>query len=129
MADEIGVDRPERRLPVPRVPIAAVLLVFGSVGYGLWRVRGAGQLTNCQSNLITLTSAIGLYRDQHKGRLPASLDELKSRMRSIPTCPAAGRNTYAYVTAGNELTVYCKGDYHHYFLPGPETVDHPREPP
>lgn len=128
MADEIGVERADPPRGIPWVPIAAILLILGSVAYGLWRARGAGQLTACQSNVKNLVTAVFMYESDHNDQDPIRLDTpgMKPYIRAIPTCPAAGRITYAYETSGKLFTIYCKGDSHRHFLPGPETADLPR---
>lgn len=128
MADEIGVERPEPRYPVPWIPLAAILLLVGYVALGLWRARGANQLTVCQSNVGNLVTAVFMYESDNNDQNPISLDipGMKPYIRAIPTCPAARRCTYAYEVSDKLFTVYCKGDNHRHFLPGPATIDQPR---
>lgn len=51
--------------------------------------------------------------DSHQ--LPAQLDQLVAGryLKTIPTCPAAGRVTYRYEKFQTEWTINCQGDYHH----------------
>jgi type II secretory pathway pseudopilin PulG len=60
------------------------------------RARARGQLTACKSNLKNLATALEMYASDNEGHYPHSLDMLtpKNYLKSIPTCPAAGKVTY-----------------------------------
>jgi len=63
--------------------------------------RAQGQLTACKSNCKNLATALEMYSTDNKGLYPVTLDPLitGNYLRNIPTCPAAGRDTYTdYMT-------------------------------
>jgi hypothetical protein len=79
--------------------------------------RGRGQLIACESNLKNIGTAAEMYAVDHKGRYPASLADLKGEyLRQIPTCPAAGRDTYSATwrssTGPDRYEVACGGHNH-----------------
>ena len=69
--------------------MAAILLP------GFFRDRAGGMLTACKSNLKNIGTACAMYAADNKGQFPRSLWLLTPNyLKSIPTCPAAGRDTY-----------------------------------
>ena len=59
------------------------------------RARAQGQFTACQSNLKNIGTALEMYSTDNMGRYPQDLAALSGDyLRTIPTCPAAGRNNY-----------------------------------
>lgn len=75
--------------------------------------RRSGAAISCASNCENLATAIGMYADDSH-QLPAQLDQLVAGryLKTIPTCPAAGRVTYRYEKFQSEWTINCQGDYH-----------------
>jgi hypothetical protein len=79
--------------------------------------RGQGTLTACKSNCMNVATALEMWASDHGGRYPPSVDLLTpGYLRTLPTCPAAGRDTYS---ASYERSVqpdafsfYCAGDNH-----------------
>lgn len=129
---EIGIETPaaryRRSLLLPAVCLS--LICAGAAGF--YQARGMGQLTACQSNLLTIQSVLTGYAREHHHRLPSKLSDPEFRvlMPKIPTCPAAGRDTYSsgYESNGFVFTVSCRGDNHRHFLPGPGTANLPSRP-
>lgn len=63
--------------------------------------KPSGQLTACKSNLRNIATALEMYATDYSGSFPTSMDTLTPNyLRTVPTCPAAGRDTYT-----NSLTV------------------------
>jgi hypothetical protein len=72
-------------------------------------------LTACKSNLKNIGTALELYSSDNGGRFPSTLAVLVPNMlKSLPTCPAAGRVTYAYVShhEPDAYTLACGGGSH-----------------
>ncbi len=75
-------------------------------------------LKACCSNLKTLGTECEMFSADNKGRYPTALAQLTpDYLRTIPTCPAAGRDTYSQSyrsTAApvDRYTIYCQGRYH-----------------
>ena len=58
--------------------------------------RALAQFTACKSNLKNLGTALEMWSTDNRGRYPARLGQLApSYLRTIPTCPAAQRDTYS----------------------------------
>lgn len=80
--------------------------------------RVQGRLTACKSNLKNLATALEMYASDYGGAYPPRLELLtqgNSYLKTIPTCPAAGRMTYEYrVIPGKtrNFEMYCSGDHH-----------------
>ena len=71
----------------------------------------------CVTNLRNLGTAVELYAAQNDGALPRSLAQLvPSVMKVLPTCPAAGRDTYSSTYASTRkplgYTIACGGSHH-----------------
>lgn len=112
-------------------------LVFGSLGLAMLAVatlschgccRMQGRLTACKSNLKNLATGLEMWASDHAGRYPAALDLLLvgNYLKSLPTCPAAGRNTYSptYRRKGKGFELSCGGCHHH--DAGLDQPDYPR---
>jgi type II secretory pathway pseudopilin PulG len=107
-----------------------VLLVLGLLVGGaaavlvpnFLRAQNRGQFTACKANLKNLSTALEMYASDHGGLYPRKLDLLvtapQSYLRQIPTCPAAGKATYAYDwdVKPDRFTVFCRGDYHGHMM-------------
>lgn len=81
------------------------------------QARSQGQLTACKSNLKNIATASEMWAADHQGRYPKKLEELTPEyLRSIPTCPTAGKDTYSekYESAlePDNFTVLCRGNHH-----------------
>lgn len=91
------------------------LLIFTNPrGY---RSRSGGQLTACKSNCKNIATALEMYASDHKGHYPARLEDLLpgNYLRSLPTCPAAGRTTYEnyqVTVKPDNFSFACCGDNH-----------------
>jgi len=58
--------------------------------------RPARHLAGCVRNLKNLGTALEMYSTDASGRFPKSLARLTpSYVKAIPTCPAAGTDTYS----------------------------------
>ncbi|MEW6280432.1 MAG: hypothetical protein AB1758_17510 [Candidatus Eremiobacterota bacterium] len=76
-------------------------------------------LTECKSRMKNVATALEMYSSDHAGAYPTSLGVLTPNyMKTIPECPAAGRDTYTGTyqrtarPAGNGFTFCCGGRYH-----------------
>lgn len=79
--------------------------------------RKEGPLKQCRSNLMNIGTALEMYSTDNSGRFPRVLFALAPNyLKTIPTCPAAGKDTYAahYEFASNPdaYTFMCKGSNH-----------------
>ncbi|HEY4003474.1 MAG TPA: hypothetical protein VGO93_31695, partial [Candidatus Xenobia bacterium] len=69
----------------------------------------------CEHNLESIGSALEMYGIDHGGHYPQQLAELSpAYLKVMPTCPAAGTDTYAYQVSASPdaYTVTCSGDHH-----------------
>ncbi len=110
------------------VGIVAAVLGVMLVGIGILaailvpnfiRARSQGQFTACKSNLKNMATALEMWSTDHEGRYPSRLSELTEGgqyLRMIPTCPAAGIDTYSSTyQAGQDPDQYqvgCSGHNH-----------------
>lgn len=88
----------------------ALLAVVGPVRTGC-----GGMGTACRSNLKNVGTALAMYADDFGGRYPARLSQLvPNYLRTIPTCPSAGEDTYsaAFASTPAAYTVVCAGRNH-----------------
>jgi hypothetical protein len=81
------------------------------------RAKAQGQVTACKSNLRNIGVALEMYATDNRGRYPDTLAKLTPNyLKAIPTCPAAGRDTYSegYTSTATPDTYAfcCKGYYH-----------------
>ena len=115
----------------PKLVGAGVFLLIG-VGYAVhsfWISRLEDQLHVCNSNLQNIVTAANMYARNNKNVYPRDLDTLvtASYLETIPTCPAAGQQTYTNVNlkvAPPGLSISCNGGFHRRFFHGsgnPET--------
>lgn len=79
--------------------------------------HGMGTTTACKSNLKNIGTALEMYSTDNSGHYPRSMSFLTPNyLKTIPTCPAAGRNTYSEFYLQNETpdlyTVFCHGHHH-----------------
>ena len=71
----------------------------------------------CCSNLKNIGTALEMYSTDYSGRYPVKLQQLVPEyLRSIPICPAAGKDTYSesYQMSkdGKSYSFCCKGHFH-----------------
>ena len=97
------------------------LIMVGSVGAAIMvpnfiRARGQGQLTACKSNLKNIGTGLEMWSTDYGGEYPDQLGQLTPNyLRTIPTCPSAGKDTYSakYSKSPDKYyEVYCEGDHH-----------------
>lgn len=91
--------------------ILVTIFVPGCITTG----KPSENLMKCQSNLKNIGDALEIYSDRNGGLYPALLDQVTpDYVKVLPTCPAAGTNSYAYLRSdkGDVYTMYCRGDYH-----------------
>ena len=86
---------------------------------GVMRSSHHGRAVACKSNLKFIATALEMYASDNSGRFPPNLERLTPNyLRSVPTCPAAGEQTYvpAYQMAARPdiYTVMCAGNAHSY---------------
>ncbi|MBX3166038.1 MAG: hypothetical protein KF760_01455 [Candidatus Eremiobacteraeota bacterium] len=87
------------------------------------KARSQGQLTACKSNEKNIATALEMYASDNAGVYPTDLKPLISGnyLRLIPTCPAAGKDTYSesyqVETKPDTFSFYCKGHNHGNLLP------------
>lgn len=104
----------ELMIVIAIIAILAAILVPNFI-----RARAQGQFTACKSNLKNIATALEMWSTDNSGRYPTSLSQLtegQRYLRTLPTCPAAGRDTYSeyYRSASNpdRYTVICAGNNH-----------------
>jgi len=100
------------------LPILAAIIVPNFL-----RARSSGSLTACQSNLKNIGTGMEMYASDNADLYPDSLDAVApDYLRQIPTCPAAGSNTYRYESAPDysAYTVFCQGNHHTHVRVGPD---------
>jgi hypothetical protein len=87
--------------------------------------RSQGQLTACKSNEKNIATALEMWSSDNSGRYPQSLKQLTPNyLRTIPTCPAAGRDTYTAT-----YKVEAKPDHFYFFCQGHSHQDAPVDRP
>ena len=60
------------------------------------RARSSGQTTACKSNLKNIGTALEMYSTDWSGHYPKDAGALTPNyLRTMPTCPSAGRDTYS----------------------------------
>lgn len=86
------------------VSLTALVLLAGAAlaqPEAFLKARAQGQFTACKSNTKNLATALEMYASDNGGQYPVSLSKLVSSnpasayLRMIPTCPAAGKDTYS----------------------------------
>lgn len=97
----------------------AVWILLAAVFQGLYH-GPEGELWRCRANLQRLGVALELYSLEHGGArmspvYPEDLHRLVPEyLEALPTCPAAGYDTYArgYRRGRRGYTVTCRGRHH-----------------
>jgi|EP01012_Entosiphon_sulcatum_P053536 prepilin-type N-terminal cleavage/methylation domain-containing protein len=108
------------------IVIAIIAILAAILVPNFLKARAQGQLTACKSNLKNIATALEMYASDFGGRYPnnATADQLTSGnyLKLIPTCPAAGKNTYSTsnggvgvytsITTPDSFTMVCVGTNH-----------------
>lgn len=101
-----------------------VLAILAMQVPGFLAARAQAQRKACWSNIKDMSTAMEIYATDNNRHYPASLDELSpDYLKTIPTCPAAGSNTYMLesttplagggpIPTPDNFTVYCAGNNH-----------------
>ena len=105
----------ELMIVIAIIAILAAILVPNFI-----RARAQGQLTACKSNLKNIGTALEMYSTDNSGRYPtatgfAGTQVTPNYLKTIPTCPSAGSNTYNNYTSASVPDVYtvvCAGPNH-----------------
>ena len=77
--------------------------------------RRQGQTTACSSNLKNIGTALEMWSTDNSGKYPPDLKPLvPGHLEAVPTCPAAGSDTYSasYKTVGAGFSLACSGNHH-----------------
>ncbi len=79
--------------------------------------RAAGQLAACKSNQAGVAKVLEVYCVENSGNYPDSLEKLvqPNYLRTIPTCPAAGKMTFLDYRTQTQPASYsfgCCGNNH-----------------
>ncbi len=73
-------------------------------------------ILGCTQSLKSIATSLEMYASDHGGGYPASLKELTpTYLKSIPTCPAARKDTYSgswRVAGGEGFYMFCAGKNH-----------------
>lgn len=96
-----------------------MILFLGIVVPNFRHARHCGQYTACRSNLFNIGTAMEMYRSDNEGCYPPSLSCITPKyLRTIPTCPSAGMQTYMYISRSvpDLYTVWCSGAYHRFYI-------------
>lgn len=95
--------------------IAAALVLAAIVVPNFLRSPNQGVLTSCKSNLKNIGTALEMYNTDNAGLYPTALSAITPNyLKTIPTCAAAGKVTYQYITSEklDAYTAFCSGHYH-----------------
>jgi prepilin-type N-terminal cleavage/methylation domain-containing protein len=103
------------------IVIAIIAILAAILVPNFLKARAQGQLTACKSNCKNLATALEMYASDNGGRYPSTTN-LAAKLTSgnylklIPTCPAAGSNTYSAVYTARQtpdsFTFWCGGNNH-----------------
>lgn len=96
----LGLERLARYRPSPAASFACVLVgicLFGIVLYpNTQRYHSEGGVAGCRNNQDILRTALTDYASDHQGHYPPDLGALDPvYVRSMPTCPFSGTDTYS----------------------------------
>ena len=99
------------------IPLALGLLAY-VITPNFLRARARGSTTSCKSNCKNIATALDMYATDNHGQYPRHLADLvpDNYFRQIPTCPAAGKDTYSasYQVSieGKAFSFFCTGNNH-----------------
>lgn len=104
------------------IVIAIIAILAAILVPNFLKARAQGQLTACKSNCKNIATALEMYSSDNGGRYPNGSANFAQKLTSgnylklIPTCPAAGQNTYtnAYLSqqTPDSFSFYCTGNNH-----------------
>lgn len=103
------------------IVIAIIAILAAILVPNFLKARAQGQLTACKSNCKNVATALEMYASDNGGRYPATGQLAASLtagnyLKLIPTCPAAGANTYsgtyAARTTPDAFSFNCAGNNH-----------------
>lgn len=103
------------------IVIAIIAILAAILVPNFLKARAQGQLTACKSNCKNIATALEMYSSDNGGRYPASASfQAKltggNYLKLIPTCPAAGTDTYTGVFSSvqtpDSFSFYCSGNNH-----------------
>lgn len=83
------------------IVIAIIAILAAILVPNFLKARAQGQLTACKSNCKNIATALEMYASDNGGRYPSPAASLQASLTAgnylklIPTCPAAGSNTYS----------------------------------
>jgi hypothetical protein len=76
---------------------------------------GTKPYSACKSNLKNIATGLEMWASDHQGKYPERLSQLTpDYLKTLPTCPAAGQDTYSahYKRRPAGFSVYCWGHHH-----------------
>ncbi len=98
--------------------VLGIIIALGVViAPNFLRARSQGSVTACKSNLKNIGTALEMYSTDHGGHYPEKLGDLTPQyLRTIPTCPSAGIDTYSPSYRSTRVPdyylVFCSGSNH-----------------
>jgi len=103
------------------IVIAIIAILAAILVPNFLKARAQGQLTACKSNCKNIATALEMYSSDNGGRYPVTANFTSlltggNYLKLIPTCPAAGSNTYGPVysaqTTPDTFSFFCSGNNH-----------------
>ncbi len=110
----------ELMIVIAIIAILAAILVPNFI-----RARAQGQLTACKSNLKNIGTALEMYSTDWSGKYPDGDvgDLTPNYLKTIPTCPAAGSDTYSDAYESGDVQ-YNEDTYQDYYYIACGTGNH-----
>lgn len=103
------------------IVIAIIAILAAILVPNFLKARAQGQLTACKSNCKNIATALEMYASDMGGRYPPTAG-LSAKLttggylKTIPTCPAAGTNTYSAQYKAEQtpdaFSFWCIGNNH-----------------
>ena len=112
--------------------LIGVLLImacgFGYMVKTYLQSREEDRLQSCRSNLSIIATAARMYARDNHGQYPKTLEKMAEMkyLDEIPTCPAAGSQTYTDLETNNKpaaVTISCVGGHHRKLFTGSGSPD------
>lgn len=103
------------------IVIAIIAILAAILVPNFLKARAQGQLTACKSNCKNIATALEMYASDNGGRYPttgnlAAKLTAGNYLKLIPTCPAAGSNTYSgtykMTQTPDAFSFQCSGNNH-----------------